>query len=62
MSDRKPIKVNLSIADSLLVTTGLTYIIENDGYHEIDRELAERLRKEIREEVFKVRGNIERGD
>jgi hypothetical protein len=62
MSDRKPIKVNLSIADSLLVTTGLTYIIENDSYHEIDRELAERLRKEIREEVFKVRGNIERGD
>ena len=62
MSDRKPIKVNLSIADSLLVTTGLTYIIENDSYHEIDRELAERLRKEIREEVFKIRGNIERGD
>jgi hypothetical protein len=62
MSDRKPIKVNLSIADSLLVTTGLTYIIENDSYHELDRELAERLRKGIREEVFKVRGYIERGD
>ena len=61
MSDRKPIKVNLSIADSLLVTTGLTYIIENDSYHEIDRELAEKLREEIRREAFITR-NIERGD
>jgi hypothetical protein len=58
----KPITINLSIADALLITTGLTHIIENSNYHELDRELAEKLRKKIRDETRKQRGRIERGD
>ena len=58
----KPITINLSIADALLITTGLTHIIENSNYHELDRELAEELRKKIRDETRKQRGRIERGD
>lgn len=57
----KPITIHLSIADSLLITTGLTHIVENHNYHELDRELAEKLREEIRREAFITR-NIERGD
>lgn len=57
----KPITVHLSIADSLLITTGLTHIIENNNYHELDRELAEKLRKEIIQETNKIK-IIERGD
>lgn len=58
----KPITINLSIADALLITTGLTHIIENSNYHELDRELAEELRKKIRDETRNQRGRIERGD
>lgn len=58
----KAITINLSIADALLITTGLSHIAQNSDYHELDRELADKLRKRIKDETRKQRGRIERGD
>lgn len=43
----KPFTVDLSVTESLLVISGLNYIINDKERHELDRELAKKLRDKI---------------
>ena len=41
----KVVKIELSITDILLIKTGLDHVINNNNYHECDREVAKQLYK-----------------
>ena len=58
----KAINIDLSISDVLLIKVGLELVINNNNYHECDKEVARQLYKHIDEETTKQVGLIERGD
>lgn len=47
----KKIRISLSPQESLLVLQGLSYIIDDEEAHELDRKGAEKLRIQILEEA-----------
>ena len=53
----RPIKTTLGIGDTLLIISGLTYLIDDENRHELDRTSAKILRDRILQEVKK--GGIE---
>jgi hypothetical protein len=58
----KPININLSIMDTLLIIDGMDYIANDTERHEIDRAGAKRLKDKILNEVEAQAIEIERGD
>lgn len=58
----KPITMDLSIMDTLIITTALLVFSENKKYNEIDREAARQLKARIDKTVKDNAIEIERGD
>ncbi len=58
----KPITMDLSIMDTLIITTALLAFSENNKYNEIDREAAKLLKAKIDKRVKDNAIDIERGD
>lgn len=58
----RPITMDLSITDTLLIIDGLTYIAKDMERHELDQELARRLIDRVKVEVDNNAVEIERGD
>lgn len=58
----KPINIDLSIMDTLVITTALLVFSENKKYNEIDREAALRLKERIDKAMQDNCIEIERGD
>lgn len=58
----RPITMDLSITDTLLIIDGLTYIAKDMERHELDQELAKRLIDRVKAEVGNNAVEIERGD
>ena len=58
----KPININLSVMDTLLVIEGLDAIMRDNKRHEIDKAGAKRLKARILEAVHDNAIEIERGD
>lgn len=58
----RPITMDLSITDTLLIIDGLTYIAKDMERHELDQELAKRLIDRVKAEVSNNAVEIERGD
>lgn len=58
----RPITMDLSITDTLLIIDGLTYITKDMERHELDRELAKRLIDRVKAEVDNNAVEIERGE
>lgn len=58
----RPITMDLSITDTLLIIDGLTYIAKDMERHELDQELAKRLIDRVKAEVGNNAVEMERGD
>lgn len=58
----RPITMDLSITDTLLIIDGLTYIAKDMERHELDQELAKRLIDRVKAEASNNAVEIERGD
>jgi hypothetical protein len=58
----KPITMDLSIMDTLVITTALLVYSESKEYNEIDREAARQLKARIDKTILDNAIEIERGD
>jgi hypothetical protein len=64
MKDRivKPIIMELSVTDTLMIIEGMDCLIKDNERHELDRTLAKRMKDRIMKEMYDNSIVIERGD